>query len=80
MSISVWLPLLFRYLEALSKRHAEKIKCPLTGVHSFPALALYDALFDTPDQFRADHPEMSPMDVLQVMESFNRATKLLCKG
>ena len=166
------MPLLFRYLEALSKRHAEKIKCPVTGVHSFPtlpvitnklwakyhkfdvlqllcsfvaggtgpnrlwsvefnfflemynankttpfsdmmdayqkagkkigtarsnlgavyipttdllmrmklmseidtlykaqnyareALALYEALFDTPDQFRADHPEMSPMDVL----------------
>ena len=26
MSIGVWLPLLFRYLEALSKRHAEKNK------------------------------------------------------
>jgi hypothetical protein len=187
MSISVWLPLLFRYLEALSKRHAEKLKCPVTGVHSFPtlpvitnklwakyhkfdvlrllcsfvaggagpnklweeeweffldmymadmsmpfsdmmaayqkagkkigtarsnlgavyipttdllmrmklmseidtlykaqnyareALALYEALFDTPDQFRADHPEMSPMDVLQVMESFVRVVPLATK-
>jgi hypothetical protein len=43
------------------------------------ALALYEALFDTPDQFRADHPEMSPMDVLQVMESFVRVVPLATK-
>ena len=187
MSIAVWLPLLFRYLEALSKRHAEKIKDPVTGVHSFPivpvitnklwakfhkfdvlrvlcsfvaggagpnklweeemgffmemyfndrstpfcdmmaayqkagkkistartnlgavfipttdllmrmklapeidtlekaynyageALALYEALFDTPDQFRIDHPAMSPMHLLQVMESFVRVVPLATK-
>jgi hypothetical protein len=187
MSIGVWLPLLFKYLEALSRRHAEKIKCPVTGVHSFPtlpvitnkiwakfhkfdvlrllcsfvtggtgpnklweeelrffmemytadmstpfsdmmaayqkagkkistartnlgavyipttdllmrmklapeidtldkacgyageSLALYEALFDTPDQFIIDHPAMSPMHVLQVMESFVRVVPLATK-
>ena len=36
MSIKVWLPLLHRYLEALSKRHASKMLCPKTGFHLFP--------------------------------------------
>ena len=36
MSIKVWLPLLHRYLEALSKRHDSKMLCPKTGFHPFP--------------------------------------------
>ena len=43
------------------------------------ALALYEAPLDTPDQFRTDHPEMSPMDVLEVMESFVRVMPLATK-
>ena len=187
MSIAVWLPLLFRYLEALSKRHADKILCPVTGTHLFPALpvignklgaklhkfdvsrllcsrvvggtgpnrlweevldvfldmytadpdtpfsdmltryrkagkhmstartnlgavfiltadlimhmkrvteittlsdaydyagevlARYETLFDTPDQFRTDNPALTPMDTLEVMESFVRVTPLATK-
>ena len=43
------------------------------------SLALYEALFDTPDQFIIDHPAMSPMHVLQVMESFVRVVPLATK-
>jgi hypothetical protein len=36
MALKVWLPLLIKYLEALSKRHADKILCPASGAYVFP--------------------------------------------
>ena len=38
MALKVWLPLLFKYLEALSKRHADKILRPVSGAHVFPTV------------------------------------------
>ena len=40
MALKVWLPLLIKYLEALSNTHANKILCPVcgpvSGAHVFP--------------------------------------------
>ena len=47
MSNRVWLPLLISYLEALSKRHADKILCPVTGAHLFPTEPVISGLITT---------------------------------
>ena len=42
MPLKIWVPLLVKYLEDLSKRHAEKVWCATTKVHCFPTVPVID--------------------------------------
>ncbi len=41
ISLPVFAPSLMQYLSIRSKKHADKILCPITGAHKFPSEATY---------------------------------------
>ncbi len=41
--LKTFIPMLMKYLSDLSKRHADKLLCPITGAHRFPSLPVISA-------------------------------------
>ena len=41
--LGTFIPMLMKYLSDLSKRHADKLLCPITGAHRFPSLPVISA-------------------------------------
>ncbi len=67
IALPVFAPSLMQYLSIRSKKHADKIICPITGAHKFPSEATYitSKLWKKIQEFKVHRPLLSYCEASQ---------------